>query len=90
MIVVNFLTSIIFSPTDAENEQLRQETEREREELAKVMDEHKRMAQESSDKLKQRNLSYQRDLEMQIGYQKAMKAREKEEDLDDYLTGKVW
>ena len=53
------------------------------------MEEHKRMAQESSDKLKQRNRTYQRDLEMQIGYQKAIKAREKEEELDDYLAGKV-
>jgi hypothetical protein len=53
------------------------------------MEEHKRMAQASSDKLKQRNLTYQRDLEMQIGYQKTIKAREKEEELVDYLAGKV-
>lgn len=68
---------------------MRQEAERERDELLKVMDEHKRMAQESSDKLKQRNLSYQQDLEMQIGYQKTMKTRVKQEELHDYLAGKV-
>ena len=68
---------------------MKQEAERERDELFKVMDEHKRMAQESSEKLKQRNLSYQQDLEMQIGYQKTMKNREKEEELNDYLAGKV-
>jgi flagellar biosynthesis component FlhA len=85
-----FLTSVVISfPTDEQNEQLRQEAERESHDLLKVMGEHKRMAQESSDKLKQRNVSYQRDLEMQIGYQKTMKAREKEEELDDYLAGKV-
>ena len=57
--------------------------------MLKVMEEHKRMAQESSDRLKQRHLSYQNDLQMQIGYQKSMKAREKEEALDEYLAGKV-
>lgn len=53
------------------------------------MDEHKRMAQESSEKLKQRNLSYQKDLEMQMDYQKTIKAREKEDELSDFLAGKV-
>ena len=76
-------------PTDEKNEQLQREADRERDELQQVMEEHKRMAQASSDKLKQRNLTYQRDLEMQIGYQKTIKAREKEEELVDYLAGKV-
>lgn len=57
--------------------------------MLQVMDAHKRMAQESSDKLKQRNLTYQRDLEMQIGYQKTIKEKEKEEELVDFLAGKV-
>lgn len=68
---------------------MRQEAERERDELFKVMDEHKRMAQESSEKLKQRNLSYQKDLEMQMEYQKTIKAREKEDEFNDFLAGKV-
>ena len=70
------------------NEQLKREADKERDELERVIEEHKRMAQESNDKLKQRNRTYQRDLEMQIGYQKAIKARGKEEELDDYLAGK--
>ena len=80
---------LVFSQIEEKSEQLRQETERERDELLKVMDEHKHMAQKSSDKLKQRNLSYQQDLEMQIGYQKTMKTRQKQEELHDYLAGKV-
>lgn len=80
---------LISFPTEEKNEQSRQEAERERDELLSVMEEHKRMAQETSEKLKHRNLSYQQELEMQIGYQKTMKAREKQEELEDYLAGKV-
>ena len=80
---------VLSFPIEEKNEQLRQDAERERIELLRVMEEHKRMAHETSEKLKQRHQTYQRDLEMQIGYQKTMKARENQEELDDYLAGKV-
>lgn len=54
-----------------------------------VINEHKRIERESSERLKQRNLSYQRDLEMQIDYQRKLKATEKDEEFQEYLAGKV-
>lgn len=71
------------------NEQMRQNIEKEKMEMQEILAEHKRLEDESSKHLKQRKKTYQRDLEMQVAYQKAMKSREKDEELQHYLMGKV-
>ena len=75
---------------EEKEDQLKMESEREKEELQIVIDEHKKREQEETDRLKQRHKTYQQDLEMQIGYQQNWKARQKDEEYQEYLAGKVW
>lgn len=65
-----------------------QESDRkEREALLSTIEEHKRLGAENEEKIKKRNLSYQRDLEMQIDYQRRMKTKQMEEEEREFRMG---
>ncbi|XP_073242311.1 cilia- and flagella-associated protein 53-like [Porites lutea] len=65
-----------------------QEAERaEREALLSAIEEHKRLEAENEERIKNRNVSFQRDLDMQIDYQRRVKAKELEEEEREFRMG---
>ena len=67
-----------------------QEAERkEREALLSAIEEHKRLEAENQERIKNRNVSFQRDLDMQIDYQQRVKAKEMEEEEREFRMGQV-
>lgn len=65
-----------------------QESERaEREALLSAIEEHKRLEAENDERIKNKNLSYQRDLDMQIDYQRRVKSKELEEEEREFRMG---
>lgn len=67
-----------------------QESERaEREALLSAIEEHKRLETENEERIKNRNLSYQRDLDMQIDYQRSVKSKEMDEEEREFRLGQV-
>ncbi|KAL9988161.1 hypothetical protein ACROYT_G002569 [Oculina patagonica] len=65
-----------------------QEAERaEREALLSAIEEHKRLEAENQERIKNRNVSFQRDLDMQIDYQRRVKAKEMEEEIREFRMG---
>ena len=51
---------------------------KEREQLRAAIEEHKRLEMENQERIKQRNLGLQRDLEMQMDYQGRLKYKQRE------------
>ena len=73
-----------------ERAKLEEEAERrEREAQLAAIEEHKRLEAENQERFQLRNKTYQRDLDMQIDYQKRTKEKEKEEEVREFLLGKV-
>lgn len=67
-----------------------QEAERkEREALLSAIEEHKRLEAENQERINNRNVSFQRDLDMQIDYQRRVKAKEMEEEEREFRMGQV-
>lgn len=65
-----------------------QEAERkEREALLSAIEEHKRLEAENQERIKNRNVSFQRDLDMQMDYQRRVKAKEMEEEEREFRMG---
>ena len=62
---------------------------REREEIRAAIEEHRRLDLENQERVKQRNLELQRDLEMQINYQHRVLTRQKEEEKEEFIMGMV-
>lgn len=82
-----FLCFPSLSERRAEEEQ---ESERaEREALLSAIEEHKRLEAENDERIKNKNLSYQRDLDMQIDYQRRVKSKELEEEEREFRMGQV-
>ena len=78
---------LFFSERIAEKEQ---ETEiAERDALLAAIEEHKRLEAENQERIKNRNIGYQRDLDMQIDYQRRVKAKEIEEEEREFRMGQV-
>lgn len=69
----------------AEQEQEGERTERKA--LLLAIEEHKRLEAENEERIKNRNLSYQRDLDMQIDYQRSVKTKELEEEEREFRMG---
>lgn len=69
----------------AEEEQEAERTEREA--LLSAIEEHKRLEAENQERIKNRNISYQRDLDMQIDYQRRVKAKDMEEEEREFRMG---
>ncbi|KAJ7385297.1 Cilia- and flagella-associated protein 53 [Desmophyllum pertusum] len=64
------------------------ESERaEREALQSAIEEHKRLEGENQERIKNRNVSYQRDLDMQIDYQRRVKAKDMAEEEREFRMG---
>ena len=61
----------------------------EREALLSAIEEHKRLEAEKEERIKNRNVSYQRDLDMQIDYQRRVKSKEMEEEEREFRMGQV-
>ena len=61
----------------------------EREALLSSIEEHKRLEAENEERIKNRNVSYQRDLDMQIDYQRRVKSKEMEEEEREFRMGQV-
>lgn len=59
----------------------------ERDALLAAIEEHKRLEAENQGRLKNRNIGYQRDLDMQIDYQRRVKAKEIEEEEREFRMG---
>ncbi|XP_066274007.1 cilia- and flagella-associated protein 53-like [Branchiostoma lanceolatum] len=59
----------------------------EREELAHAIEEHKRLDAEQKQRIKQKNLAYQSDLDAQIDYQYSVRAQQQDEEYREYLHG---
>lgn len=67
-----------------------QEADRkEREALLSAIEEHKRLEAENQERIKNRNVSFQRDLDMQMDYQRRVKAKEMEEEEREFRMGQV-
>lgn len=82
-----FVVVVFCSERHAEEEQ---EAERsEREALLSAIEEHKRLEAENEERIKNRNVSFQRDLDMQIDYQRRVKAKELEEEEREFRMGQV-
>lgn len=65
-----------------------QEADRkEREALLSAIEEHKRLEAENQERIKNRNVSFQRDLDMQMDYQRRVKAKEMEEEEREFRMG---
>ena len=78
---------VFCSERHAEEEQ---EAERvEREALLSAIEEHKRLEAENEERIKNRNVSFQRDLDMQIDYQRRVKAKGLEEEEREFRMGQV-
>ena len=71
----------------AEEEQEAERTEREA--LLSAIEEHKRLEADNQERIKNRNISYQRDLDMQIDYQRRVKAKDMEEEEREFRMGQV-
>lgn len=71
----------------AEEEQEAERTERVA--LLAAIEEHKRLEAENQERIKNRNVSHQRDLDMQIDYQRRVKAKEMEEEEREFRMGQV-
>lgn len=69
----------------AEKEQEAEITERDA--LLAAIEEHKRLEAENQERIKNRNIGYQRDLDMQIDYQRRVKAKEIEEEEREFRMG---
>ena len=80
---------IIFLHLDRRAEEEQESDRKEREALLSTIEEHKRLEAENEEKIKKRNLSYQRDLEMQIDYQRRMKTKQMEEEEREFRMGQV-
>lgn len=74
---------------DRRTEEEQESDRKEREALLSTIEEHKRLEAENEEKIKKRNLSYQRDLEMQIDYQRRMKTKQMEEEEREFRMGQV-
>lgn len=59
----------------------------ERDALLAAIEEHKRLEAENQERIKNRNIGYQRDLDMQIDYQRRVKAKEIEEEEREFRMG---
>ena len=82
-----FVVVVFCSERHADEEQ---EAERaEREALLSAIEEHKRLEAENEERIKNRNVSFQRDLDMQIDYQRRVKAKELEEEEREFRMGQV-
>ena len=75
------------SERQADEEQEAERTEREA--LLSAIEEHKRLEAENEGRIKNRNLSYQRDLDMQIDYQRRVKVKEMDEEEREFRLGQV-
>lgn len=80
---------MIFLHLDRRTEEEQESDRKEREALLSTIEEHKRLEAENEEKIKKRNLSYQRDLEMQIDYQRRMKTKQMEEEEREFRMGQV-
>lgn len=80
--VVNFC-----SERQAEEEQKAELAERDA--LLSTIEEHRRLEAENEERIKNRNVSFQRDLDMQIDYQRRVKAKELEEEEREFRMGQV-
>ncbi|RMX58199.1 hypothetical protein pdam_00000221 [Pocillopora damicornis] len=59
----------------------------ERDALLAAIEEHKRLEADNQERIKNRNIGYQRDLDMQIDYQRRVKAKEIEEEEREFRMG---
>lgn len=59
----------------------------ERDALLAAIEEHKRLEAENQERIKNRNIGHQRDLDMQIDYQRRVKAKEMEEEEREFRMG---
>lgn len=57
--------------------------------MQSAIEEHKRLESENQDRIKNRNVSYQRDLDMQIDYQRRVKAKDMAEEEREFRMGQV-
>ena len=80
---------IIFLRLERRAEEEQESERKEREALLSTIEEHKRLEAENEEKIKKRNLSYQRDLEMQIDYQRRMRTKQMEEEEREVRMGQV-
>jgi len=60
---------------------------REREQMRAAIMEHKLLEMENQERIRQRNLGLQRDLEMQMDYQGRVKDKQREEEREEFLQG---
>jgi len=61
----------------------------EKEALSQAWIEHERIEKENQERIRQRNLNYQRHLDMQIDYQSQVKQKERDEEREEFLLGQV-
>lgn len=59
----------------------------ERDALLAAIEEHKRLEADNQERIKNRNIGYQQDLDMQIDYQRRVKAKEIEEEEREFRMG---
>lgn len=59
----------------------------ERDALLAAIEEHKRLEADNQERIKNRNIGYQRDLDMQIDYQRRVKAKEIEQEEREFRMG---
>ena len=76
-------------PSERLAEQEQDADRAEREALLSAIEEHKRLETEHQERIKNRNVSYQRDLDMQIDYQRRVKAKDMEEEEREFRMGQV-
>lgn len=69
----------------AEEEQEAEKAERDA--LLAAIEEHKRLEAENQERIKNRNIGYQRDLDMQIDYQRRVKDKQMEEEEREFRMG---
>ena len=82
-----FVVVVFCSERHADEEQDAERAEREA--LLSAIEEHKRLEAENEERIKNRNVSFQRDLDMQIDYQRRVKAKELEEEEREFRMGQV-
>jgi hypothetical protein len=61
----------------------------EKETMIQAWHEHERIEKANKERTLERNLGYQRDLDMQIDYQAHLRQKEKDEDKEEFLLGQV-
>jgi len=78
---------VFFLLLDRLAEEEQEADRKEREALLSAIEEHKRLEAENQERIKNRNVSFQRDLDMQMDYQRRVKAKEMEEEEREFRMG---